>query len=265
MMTATWADMAWKPRSVRPQPRQRATKDTGDTMLDQILTLQTLAGTVSGAAITLVLTACTQRLRFSDVVASQRPPSVSADVAPPVSSVEVSHTPASPAPAVIIPPTAPPIVRAHYVEGLNRKTRVAPVKAARVLIDFMQAHDAGGYFTPGEINEWWRWACAELNLDPLHPDVVRAELAALPNVWKPNTRLNAPEYRAVKARTGKERSILYRIPAARSEAGSETVARRDNWTAPGTGTGQRPASAKKPEKPKASGMVSGSALYREAA
>lgn len=243
-------------------------------MLDQILTLQTLAGTVSGAAMTLVLSACAQRVPWPSI-RSARDVSQKADRAasgpaplaagPPVSAA----APAPEQPETALPSSAPPRVLAHYQDGLTHKTRVAPVKAARILISFMQEHDATGYFTPAEINEWWRWACKELKLDQLHPDVVRAELAALPNVWKPNTRLNAPEYRAVKARTGKERSILYRIPAARLEAGGASGAEREGWEAIGKKTGQRPASGKRGGK---SGdqaafesMVSGSALYREAA
>ena len=239
-------------------------------MLDQIFTLQTLAGTVSGAAMMLICTTVAQRVpaRWLDRVRSSEaaPPAVEASKVHQAAAIAAVPDLLQPAvkadPAPIVPASAPPIVRAHYADGLNRKTRVAPVKAARVLIDFMQAHGASGYFTPGEINEWWRWACAELNLDTLHPDVVRAELASLPNVWKPNTRLNAPEYRAVKARTGKERSILYRIPAARAEAGGVAGAGRDSWAETGKATGQRPANAKKASK---SGMLSGSQLYQEAA
>lgn len=243
-------------------------------MLDQILTLQTLAGTVSGAAMTLVLSACAQRVPWPSI-RSARDVSQKADRAasgpaplaagPPVSAA----APAPEQPETALPSSAPPRVLAHYQDGLTHKTRVAPVKAARILISFMQEHDATGYFTPAEINEWWRWACKELKLDQLHPDVVRAELAALPNVWKPNTRLNAPEYRAVKARTGKERSILYRIPAARSEAGGMAGAARDSWAATGPAAGHRPANAKKASKSgasaHASGMVSGAELYQEAA
>ena len=104
-------------------------------MLDQILTLQTLAGTVSGAAMTLVLSACAQRVPWPSI-RSARDVSQKADRAasgpaplaagPPVSAA----APAPEQPETALPSSAPPRVLAHYQDGLTHKTRVAPVKAA---------------------------------------------------------------------------------------------------------------------------------------
>lgn len=141
-------------------------------------------------------------------------------------------------------PNRPPLVCAFDRHRLTSRRAVAPVKAAAMLIQFMQDEGAIGNFTVAEIDEFWRWMCASQNLDQLHPNVVRSELSGTPGVWLGLRRLNGPEFREVRARTGKDRSVIYRIPPAgrivtdarRSATGSEADKPRR----------QRPSSAAAP-------------------
>lgn len=147
------------------------------------------------------------------------------------------HLPAQSKPATAI--------AAFNHDQLTHAPRIAPVKAAQMLIQFMQARGATGYFTVPEIDAWWSLLVAEQKLDDLHPTVVRSELSAIPNTWMGLRRLNGPEFRTVKARTGRDRAILYRIPAFQSAAGNMTDAPRSARAAPGGRSGKRPANPQK--------------------
>lgn len=132
------------------------------------------------------------------------------------------------------------------------KRRVVPLKAAEIFVSFMQEYDATGYFSVGEIDAWWHGCMDALGLDYLHPAVLRSELAAIPGCYIGNKRLNRPAFRSVKARTGRERAVLYRIPMteieARAGAGHEAGHVPDDAGArTGSTTGAR--SGKRPVNP----------------
>lgn len=120
--------------------------------------------------------------------------------------------------------------------------KVAPVKAAQILIQFMQDHDETGYYTAKEIDKWWQLATVDLNLAPMHETIVRSKLAEIPGVHVGVKRLNQPEFVEVKARTKRERAVIYRIPVkgrfVDGAVSAEQVADRKS-------TGKRPANPKK--------------------
>lgn len=135
-------------------------------------------------------------------------------------------------------------------EHAQGRRRIATPKAGLMLIQFMQAQGATGYFTVKEIDAWWRYMRQEEGLDYLSGTVVRSELSGFRNVWIGLKRLNAPEYREVKARNeGLERAVLYKIPSPRSMSGTGAgLVPEESWLEreeTGVKSGKRPANPKK--------------------
>jgi len=166
--------------------------------------------------------------------------------------------------------TAPPLVqRVATQQQMTTCRRVAPVKAASLLIAFMQDQGCTGYFTAAEIDEWWRWCVAVENLGDMHPAIVREMLAGC-GCCLGQKRLKGPEYAAVHTRTGSDRAVLYRIPVRRrsddGDGAEPPVPERAE-------TGKRPAPARQSRKKRVlsgpeswSGeFIIGEQLQREAA
>ncbi len=147
---------------------------------------------------------------------------------------------------IATPPVAaaavPPIVQQIAEARANGFRRPAPVKAAEQLLEFMQGQGATGYFTVGEIDQFWAWYSSHHGLDDLHPAIVRGEMAAIPGVYVGLKRLNGPEFREVKRRAGTDRCTLYRVPDAPRIDASQVPETPRQKRQP---SGNRPANPKK--------------------
>lgn len=186
--------------------------------IEQVITTQTLMATFVGASLTLAVTSAghhVERWR-----AARRP------LIAPRQTTRPRRPPHKSASG-----SKPPAFR-----------KVAPVKAAEILVLYMQDHNATGYHAAAEIKEWWRAASKDLNLALMSCDIVRSTVAEVPGVYAGLKRLSQPDFIEVKTRTKRKRCVIYRIPVdARSFAGDATSRPATSRKA----TGNRPANPKK--------------------
>ena len=90
------------------------------------------------------------------------------------------------------------------------KRIVTPAAAVEVLIDFMHAHDATGYFTAKEIDQFWGWCVESEDICPLPATAVRE---AMRRYRVGQTRLSDVRYAQVRLRNPRiVRPVLYKIP-----------------------------------------------------
>lgn len=99
-----------------------------------------------------------------------------------------------------------------------RKTSLHPAQAAELLIATMNAEGYTGLFTASEIDQWWENIVALEDLEEMSAQFVRGAMAKHHLGQK---RLNTPEYRHIRQRTGQTRAILYRIPKCRALSGDQ--------------------------------------------
>lgn len=236
----------------------------------EMLTPQMVLPTVMGATIALGLSAVAQRIpkRWGWLGRSQPPvpPLQQFDQAeePPAEqrAFVFEHPHETAARVAIEDEEMPREVERFKQDQVLGPRRIAAVKAGQILMEFMQAQGATGYFTVKEIDAWWRYCRQKEGLDYLSGTVVRGELSAMRNVWIGLKRLNGPEYRGVKARNeGLDRAVLYKIPSSRSSAGRSdgeaSDATMDSWASTGKTTGKRPV------KNKHGGNSAGSSIERQ--
>lgn len=122
---------------------------------------------------------------------------------------------------------------------------VAPVKAAEILVEFMNSEGAHGYFTSKEIDEWWGFAVSARDLERMSAQAVREALESR-GLKVGQSRLNSPEYATVRQRNPKAvRPVLYRIPRCRSAAGGKPDSPDSSRNQSGQ-SGHRPDAEPKP-------------------
>lgn len=132
---------------------------------------------------------------------------------------ELPELPAPPPVAVVEPAVEHVSDLPEIRRRMTPRLIVSQARAAEILIEFMASEGQSGYFTSKEIDEWWAFTSAARDIERINAADVREALDSR-GLRVGQKRLNAPEYLAVRQRTGQTRPVLYRIPRIRTQAAS---------------------------------------------
>lgn len=105
----------------------------------------------------------------------------------------------------------PPLRAPHAGKDL---TVVSAEKGADTFVAFLNREGRTGYFAVHEIDDLWSLCCELHDIEPIHGRFIR-EVLENRGLKLGQVRLNTPQFAAIRARTGKERLVVYRIPTSR--------------------------------------------------
>lgn len=105
----------------------------------------------------------------------------------------------------------PPLRAPHARKDL---TVVTAEKGADLLVAFLNREGRTGHFAVYEIDDLWLLCCELHDIEPIHGRFIR-EVLENRGLKLGQVRLNTPQFAAIRARTGKERLVVYRIPTSR--------------------------------------------------
>lgn len=175
---------------------------------------------------------------FPDFVLPGLPPVLPAEAENVGNSEIVTATPAQ---ATAIHPgrTASRVMRARgfAVPETTQKTCLHPAQAADLLIATMNAEGQTGLFTASEIDRWWEIVVALEDIEEMPAQFVRSAMA---RHHVGQRRLNTPEYRHIRQRSGQSRANLYRIPKCRVLSGDQPVGSEHSPALTAGGSGMAP-------------------------
>lgn len=134
---------------------------------------------------------------------------------------------------------------------LERKAKPRSVsiqEATDIVIEYLNDFETTGLLTVTEVDTYCEDAFVSENIERIDPRFVREELASR-GLWLGQKRLNTPQYAPIRARTGKSRLVLYRIPKRRVLAGvqpAKASSASEKATIIRPSSGYRPATEETP-------------------